>query len=153
MGLSLTLHFIGAVDGGIYEDICESLADLKGDEFELKLSGIGFFPPRKAPQVLWVGVEKNEYLVQLRNRIGSALRRSGVELEKRKFSPHITVARLRNSPPKKLATFLVAHNLYKSTSIKISKFKLYSSVLTQNGAMHAVEAEYMLGCDTNLPVL
>lgn len=148
----LTLHFIGEVDGGAYNDIVSSLTELtntiiaepKSAELQLQLSGLGFFPPRKIPKVLWVGVEKNEALMLLRNRIGAALRRAGVQLEKRKFSPHITLARLRNSPRDKVAGFLAGHNLYKSKKFAVTDFKLYSSVLTRKGAAHTVEKVFQL---------
>ncbi len=140
----LTLHFIGDVDGALYGDICESLDDVRSENLHIRLSGLGFFSQRKEPKVLWVGLERNEALVQLRNRIGAGLKRAGVELERRKFSPHITVARLRNSPKSKLMTFVAAHNLYKSSNVEISEFKLYSSVLTSNGAIHSVEEEFKL---------
>ena len=111
----------------------------------MRLDGIGLFPPRKIAKVLWVGLQKNEELEILRNRIGSVLKRAGVEVEKRKFMPHITLARLRKPPMEKLATFVAAHNLYQSRTMRIENFKLYSSVLTSKGAVHTVEAVYSLG--------
>lgn len=141
----LTLHFIGEVDGAVFRDIRDQLKDVRGDAVEMRLSGIGLFSSRKTPKVLWVGVQKNDALEMLRNRIGSALRKAGVQVERRKFAPHITLARLRNAPEEKLARFVAAHNLYSSRKFGIEDFKLYSSVLTSKGAFHNVEEVYHLG--------
>ena len=140
----ITMHFIGEVDGGEFEDIRQTLSEVRGEEFEITLNGIGVFPPRKEPKVLWVGVDKSDELQQLRNRVGSALKRAGVELERRKFSPHLTLARLKKTPSGKLAMFMGGHNLYRSSVIKVKEFTLYSSVLTSKGAIHNVEEVYRL---------
>jgi 2'-5' RNA ligase len=141
----LTLHFIGEVDGAVFRDVRDLLADVRGNALETRLAGVGLFPPRKIPKVLWVGVDTNEQLEMLRNRIGSLLMRAGVEVEKRKFMPHITLARLRNTPMGRLARFLAAHNLYASRTMIIKNFKLYSSIVSSKGAVHTVEGVYPLG--------
>ncbi len=141
----LTLHFIGEVDGTLYAEVREQLEDVRGELLEMRLGGVGLFPPRKIPKVLWVGLQKSEQLQLLRNRIGSSLRRAGVKVEKRKFAPHITLARLRNTPREKLILFVAAHNLYRSRIMSIDNFKLYSSVLTSKGAVHTIEEVYPLG--------
>ena len=75
--LHLTLKFVGEVDGGVFNDVINALGEVASEPFELTLKGVGHFPPRRDPEVLWVGVAKNERLVQLRNRIESALAEDG----------------------------------------------------------------------------
>ncbi|MBU0483003.1 MAG: RNA 2',3'-cyclic phosphodiesterase [Proteobacteria bacterium] len=101
--LHLTLRFIGEVDGVMLNEIKGALAEVKSHPCAMRLKGIGHFPPRKQPKVLWAGVEDHKPLVQLRNRIESILVRCGLEPEHRKFSPHITIARLRDTPISKVA--------------------------------------------------
>lgn len=143
--LHLTLRFIGEVDGGVFADIREALDEVRGEPFPMRLKGFGHFPPRKPPRVLWVGVEGNEELVRLRNRIEQALVRAGLEPEHRKFSPHITLARLKETPLKRLTNFFAGNALYASPSFEVSEFHLYSSRLSPKGAVHTREETYPLG--------
>lgn len=142
--LHLTLRFIGEVDGGMFEDVREALSEIKADSFTMQLKGMGYFPPRKKPKVLWVGIEKNEKLTILRNRVEAAVVKTGLSPEQRKFSPHITLARLRDSPLKKVTNFLAGNSLFESEPFRVEEFHLYSSLLTSKGAIHQVEATYPL---------
>ena len=142
--LHLTLRFIGEVDGGIFQDIRDGLGDIKADPLTLVLKGTGFFPPRKKPRVLWVGLQKNDLLVTLRNRIEGKLTALGLEPETRKFSPHITLARLKNTPVSKVTRFLSSNNLFATPPFPVREFYLYSSFLTGKGAIHRREASYPL---------
>ena len=54
----LTLRFIGELDKGRLDEVAEALAMVRARPFELLLEGLGHFPPRGEPRVLWVGVEK-----------------------------------------------------------------------------------------------
>lgn len=142
--LHLTLRFIGEVDGGLYTDIKDSLQDIRMDAFSVKLKGLGHFPPRKNPRVLWVGIEPQDSVTMLRNRVESVLVKIGLEPERRKFSPHITIARLKDPPISRVAGFLEEHCLFSTTAFPISDFYLYSSILTPKGAIHKIEAIYQL---------
>lgn len=142
--LHLTLQFIGEVDGRLFQDIGERLASVSARSFSFRLAGVGFFPPRGKPRVVWVGLQHKEQLVQLRNQVVSRLLAAGVELERRKFSPHITLARLNNTPAAKVGRFLEHHNLFCSTLFSVHRFHLYSSQLGKKGAVHRIEATYEL---------
>lgn len=143
--LHLTLRFIGEVDGGVFLDIREALHSLKASPLELTLKGVGFFPPRKQPRILWVGIDKNDPLQLLKKRLDSTLSPLGLEPEKRKFSPHITLARLKNTPLTRLTQYLAGNNLFCTPAVAIRQFQLYSSVLTAKGAVHELQATYELG--------
>jgi len=142
--LHLTVRFIGEVDGAVFRDIRDILNEIRFAPFSLQLKGVGYFPPRGAPRVLWVGLEKSEPLHLLRKKIDSALLRVRVEPEGRKFSPHITLARLKNSPVQKIANFLAGNGLFSQEPFQVEDFKLYSSVLSPKGAYHRVERIYSL---------
>ena len=141
--LHLTLALIGEVDGSTFLDIREALAEIEAPVFSLTLSGLGFFPPRGAPRVLWAGVTDNPALKQVQKKLVSCLHRSGVTLEKRKFSPHITLARL-NGASAKLERWLAARSLLRLGPFPVENFALYSSILGRQGATHILEAEYSL---------
>ena len=71
--MHLTLRFIGEVDRAAFEDVVHALGEVEADAFELALAGVGHFPPRGAPKVLWAGVRQNPALNLLQSRIESAL--------------------------------------------------------------------------------
>jgi 2'-5' RNA ligase len=142
--MHLTLRFIGNADSSKFLDIQEALASIKAKRFALSLKGIGHFPPRGEPKVLWVGMEKSEPLFELRRKIDRSFHRAGIENEDRKFHPHITLARLNGSPEDWVGNFIQMHNLFRSAPFKVEEFHLYSSVLNPRGARHAIEATYGL---------
>lgn len=143
--MHLTLRFIGEVDGGLFRDIKEGLADIETGGFVLQVKGLGFFPPRKTPRVLWAGIAPVEQVSALRQRIDNVLLGLGLAPEGRKFSPHITLARLHDTPPARLSRFLAGNSLFATEAFPVSEFHLYSSELTAKGAFHTIEASYKLG--------
>ncbi|MFC1827036.1 RNA 2',3'-cyclic phosphodiesterase [Thermodesulfobacteriota bacterium] len=142
--LHLTVRFIGDVDGTLFHDIKNILEEVNIPPFDLQLKGVGHFPPRGAPRVLWVGLDKSELLQLLRNKIETTLLKIGLKHEKRKFSPHITLARLKNTHLQKVANFLSGNGLFSQEPFQVDDFKLYSSILTRKGAIHRVERVYPL---------
>lgn len=141
--LHLTLRFIGEVDGAEANAIDDALAAITAPSFTLELKGVGSFGG-KNPRDLWAGAAPNEALVHLNRKIESALQRIGLEPEARKFTPHVTLARLRNAPRGAVMDYLTDHALYASTPFAVTAFCLYSSKLTSDGSIYRVEKEYGL---------
>ncbi len=142
--IHLTLRFIGEVDGGAAKEIKEALTEVQASPFSLTVRGVGHFPPRRAPRVLWAGLDPCEELVVLRNRIEKRIVDCGLDPESRKFSPHITIARLKDSPIKRVGEFLAGNSLFCSDPLAVNEFMLYSSRLLKSGAVHTVERRYSL---------
>ena len=140
----LTLRFIGEVEQGTFYEIGEALANVSHPPFELALKGLGQFPPRGAPHTLWVGIDDPAgALATLRRRIERALGEVGLEPERRKFTPHVTLGRLRGPPPEeRLASYLFRRNLFRSERFPVSSFGLYASQLRPEGSLYTLEAEY-----------
>jgi 2'-5' RNA ligase len=90
----LTLRFIGEAPRHIAEEIDHTLAALKAPAFVLTLAGIGTFAKGGRSQSLWLGVARSEPLERLQSKIETALQRCGLEPERRRFQPHVTLARL-----------------------------------------------------------
>ncbi|GAA0558917.1 RNA 2',3'-cyclic phosphodiesterase [Rhizomicrobium electricum] len=141
--LHLTLRFIGEVDGAQATAIDDALATIAVPSFTLELKGVGSFGG-KIPRDLWAGAAPSEPLVHLNRKIESALQRIGLEPEARKFTPHVTLARLKNSPRGAVMDYLTDHALYASTPFTVTAFCLYSSKLTSDGSIYRVEKEYGL---------
>ncbi len=70
---------------------------LKARGFSLALAGVGTFARGGRSNALWVGVERNQQLDHLQSKIETALQRCGLEPERRRFQPHLTLARLDNA--------------------------------------------------------
>ena len=141
--LHLTLRFIGDVDHSMLPDIVDVLEGVSCAPFSVTLQGTGFFPPRKKPQIVWAGVEKNDGLLVLRNNIEAGLVSVGLTPEKRKFFPHITLARLQRTPSSWVGRYLEDHGLFFCPPFQVNSFQLYSSVLNPKGARHYSEQEFI----------
>ena len=142
--LHLTLRFIGDADQFLYEEIRRSLAEIQFDIFDLALEGVGHFPAKGKPQVLWVGLEKNEPLLQLQKLVDRVVQQAGVAPDGYKFSAHITLARLKDTPMSRVTDYLIEHMNFKTEPFEITEFHLYSSVLTSKGSIYEVEETYEL---------
>ncbi len=140
----LTLCFIGEVDGSTFLDIREALAEITVPQFSLQLQGVGFFPPRGQPRVIWAGIQKSEPLHLLQRKITTRLFHLGLEPDNRKFSPHVTLARLQQTPAAKVGKYLQNSGLFRSMPYLVDQFSLYSSVLGRAGASHRIEQRYPL---------
>lgn len=139
----LTLRFVGEVDHETFYDIGETLGEISLPPFDLTLRGLGQFPPRGPLRHLWVGVEASEALERLRRRVERKVAAAGVAAERRKWVPHVTLARFRTPPPEpRLASWLGARSLFRATPFPVSSFGLFSSRLRPEGAEHVLEAEY-----------
>ena len=142
--LHLTLRFIGEVDNEVFADVAGALAAVSVAPFPLRLSGVGHFPPRGAPKVLWAGVEDGESAALLHRKIEARLRGPGLPPDRRKFSPHVTLARLKATPIGRVRDFLAVNGSFASEAFPVSDFHLYSSRLASGGAVHRLEASYAL---------
>ena len=145
--LHLTLRFIGEVSEDRLADITAALATVKGVPFSMNLSGVGHFESRRRVRTLWVGIEPNAELEALYGRVESALVRAGLEPEGRKFSAHVTVARLKAVPAAKVADWLAAGAAFGVPPIPVDHFTLLSSFLSRSGAIYSTVQEIPLGKD------
>ena len=141
----LTLRFIGDADDGLLQDIQFALADIEASAFDLALKGVGYFPPRGPAKILWAGIEAEPRLHRLREQVRAALEALGLEPERRKFAPHVTLARFkRGAAAARVADFLSIHALFRTQSFPVTQFHLYSSRLRPEGALHLIESSYPL---------
>lgn len=140
----LTLRFLGDQDDNTFGIIRDGLGSLVAPSFHAAFRGIGHFPLRGEPEVLWTGVEKNEELMSLRHKVESLLASKGVERDGRKFHPHVTLARIRESRGEWVARYIVQHSLFSLSEIPVQSFSLFSSRLTPEGSIHTREGFYPL---------
>jgi RNA 2',3'-cyclic 3'-phosphodiesterase len=141
----VTLRFIGETPRYLAEEIDHALAGLKVPWFTLTLAGIGTFTKGGRSQSLWIGVERSEPLERLQSKIETRLQRCGLAPERRRFQPHLTLARLDSAAGAKLGGFVQAHNLFRSDPVPVEHFTLFSSLLGKDQAVYTAEVEYALG--------
>lgn len=139
----VTLRFIGEVDEGLASDLDERLQGIRAERFDLGLAGVGHFGGK--PHMLWVGVERNPALMSLRDKVEQAAVRAGLEPDQRRYTPHVTLARIKVPPPPgKLQAFLSEHALFRAPPFPVAQFSLIASYLTKSGAIYEEQADYRL---------
>jgi 2'-5' RNA ligase len=144
--LHLTLSFIGEVDGRDAAMIDDALAGIRAPGFTLQLHGVGQFGTGKLTRAhaLWAAARPNPALEHLQRKVDTAIRRVGTAQEAHKFTPHVTVARMRNPEPGKVLEWLSHYALYTSIEFEVRAFHLYSSLLTSDGSIYRIERDYEL---------
>ena len=140
----VTLRFIGELPGWRAEEVDIALAGLRAPGFTLQLAGIGTHEKGGKVNALWAGVERNPQLDHLQTKIETALQRAGLERERRRFVPHVTLARLDSIPEAKVAAWVAGHNLFRSDPVPVEHFTLFSSLLGKEQAAYVPEVEYNL---------
>ena len=137
----LTLRFIGEIDEGQAEDVDAALSHIRAPRFDVTLATVGHFGLRQ----LWVGVECNDALQRLHDKIESAVSRLGFSPEERRYTPHVSLARLKGPSEARLQEYLSAHALYRGKPFRADRFSLIASYLTKSGAIYEDQADYPLG--------
>lgn len=141
--LHVTLRFIGEVEEGLAVEIHDALAEVHAPAFTLALDRFGTFG-RSAPNHLWVGVERNPELLHLQAKVDSAVVRLGLPPEGRKYTPHITLARFKDSPVGRVQEFIAGHSPFHAGPLAMDRFVLFRSHLGRGGAEYEAVAEYPL---------
>ncbi len=139
----ITLRFIGDIDGRTASEIEDTLADVRIDPPVITLSGIDTFGGNR-PHSVFASVASNRTLLELQGEHERRLRRVGLPPEKRKFTPHVTLARLRSASVLDVADFLASRGIFHSISFKPDRFVLFSAREQVGGGPYLVEAAYPL---------
>jgi len=139
----LTLRFIGDIDDALARDIAGLLGRVQRVPFELRLDGLASFGGRK-PRAVVAAVAPVAPLIELQAEHERLLQRLGLEPEGRKYTPHVTLARLRDSSSREVADYLSVRAHYRSSSFAISRFVLLSSRSSVGGGPYVVEEAYPL---------
>jgi 2'-5' RNA ligase len=139
----ITLRFIGDVDSRTADEIAGSLDQISRTSFSLELNGLGSFGSRR-PHSLWAGVTMTRELSDLQAELERRIQRIGLEPERRKFAPHVTLARLRGTSETEVANFLALRGNFRSPPFPVGRFVLLSSRASRGGGPYIVEEAYPL---------
>jgi RNA 2',3'-cyclic 3'-phosphodiesterase len=140
--IHLTLKFLGDVPSNHLDFLKQSLTQIatSSPAFDLQLDGLGAFPNRKQPRVLWIGIQAGSELHSIKQNIESAMNRLGYEKEERSFSPHLTLGRVRPSispaDTVKIRDALQAIQLGRIGTARVNSVHLFKSDLSPAGSQH-----------------
>lgn len=147
--MHLTLSFLGNVCSTAEEMLKKNLGAFTWKPFFLPISGLGKFPGKGRPSVLWIGVGTGHpHLFQLHKRVQEAAIGAGLEPDLRSFHPHVTLARCRDVSEQSVRNFLKSHASFDAGMIHVESFSLNSSVLTAAGSVYT--CELVVPCSSGL---
>lgn len=141
--LHITLRFAGDITGLTAREFEQGLAEIELDAFELRLEGLGTFGGN-SPHTVWAGVLPSPALDALARGCDRAARNAGLPSSKRPYKAHVTLARLRDTPPELVARTLGKLGAYRSELFSVNSFVLFSSKPKVGGGPYVVEAEFPL---------
>lgn len=139
----LTLRFAGDIGNVLAREFIANLSEVNLDAFELTISGLGAFGGRE-PHSVWAGVQPCAALDALAKAHEKAARNAGLPPDKRSFTPHITLARLKNSRPEDVAQYLTRYGGYRSEAFFVGQAVLMSSRPGVGGGPYAIEDRFPL---------
>jgi len=149
--LHLTLKFLGYVDAGVIGNITSALEEsCRGvAPFQLGVNGLGVFPNPRRVQVVWVGLTGElEKLAALQKRIDTVLTPLGFRAEARPFTPHLTLARVREEAGpeerQRLGELVASITLEPAGSFTVDAVHLMKSQLTRTGPIYTRQASVTL---------
>ena len=139
----MTLRFIGDVDAPTADELVHALDRVHRPEFSLSLVGMGSFGSRK-PHSLWAGVSASPDLIALQAEIERICQRLGLKPDPRKFTPHVTLARLRGARVDDVVGYLSARSNFRADPFTVSRFVVLSSRESVGGGPYVTEEAYPL---------
>ena len=142
--LHVTLRFIGEVNEAAGGDIAEALAGVRSEPVTVTLEGAGHFGNRKKTYSVWIGVRAAPALSALRDRIDRALASCGLASESRKYTPHVTVARLGRVRTDHVRAWLEAAAGFAAPPFEAGEFVLYESRPGRSGNAYVPLTEFSL---------
>jgi 2'-5' RNA ligase len=137
--LHITLSFIGDTTEEQVNYISEQLEKIGSgySSMELHFKELGVFPNLRKPGVFWIGMERNELLENLQGEIEVMLRNYGINRDDKKFSPHLTIARIKwIDDIDRLKYWLKKYEGETIQKTKIGEVIYYESKLTANGPIY-----------------
>ncbi|MFD1198284.1 RNA 2',3'-cyclic phosphodiesterase [Brucella gallinifaecis] len=139
----ITLRFIGDVEGHVADEVANALDRIRRPEFMLNLSGVDAFGSKK-PHSIYAGVSPSPELNALQAEIERICQRLRIPADPRKFTPHVTLARLRNPRIEDVVQYLSSRGNFSTMPFKVGRFVLMSSRDSVGGGPYIVEEAWPL---------
>src|SRR6516162_10581667 len=142
----MTLRFIGDVDDVVAHEVASLLFRVRRPAFELHVEDLKSSGGRK-PRAVVATLAPIRALMELQAEHERLMQRVGLEPDGRKYIPHVTLARLRESSSRQVADYLALRAPFRSAPLTVSRFVLFSSRASIGGGPYVVEAAYPLSDD------
>ncbi len=139
----VTLRFIGDVDEATAAEIDALLADVWHPPFALRLAGVDFFGGAR-PHSVHARVEPTPPLISLQQMHERICQLAGLKPERRRFVPHVTLARCRGAPLEAVRRYVGEHGLFSAGPFEVRRFALFSARPSRGGGPYVVERAYDL---------
>ncbi|OJF96084.1 RNA 2',3'-cyclic phosphodiesterase [Pararhizobium antarcticum] len=139
----ITLRFIGDVDNRTADEIVDRLDRIERPEFQLRLTGMGAFGSKK-PHSVFAGVSPPPEIYALQAEIERICQRLGLPADPRKFTPHVTLARLRSSRVDDVVSYLGERGNFHTSTFTVPRFVLLSSRDSVGGGPYLTEEIFPL---------
>ena len=134
-----TLRFLGEVQAPLLDQVRRELAQLAFQPFTVELRGVGAFPNPRRPNVVWVGITKGgEELQGIFSRLEPRLRGLGFPADRKGFSPHITISRVKSGRNRDaLYSSITDLSDKEFGSMTVESIRLKKSILTPKGPVYS----------------
>lgn len=143
----LTLKYLGDVELPLLERIGAGLekVSLQHHKFDFVVSGLGAYPSLRSPRVIWAGVhDKEKGLHLIREDIESEMVKLGLPAEERKFSPHLTLGRVKEVRSAPGLDDVVHHLTLDARIVPVTEIKLMRSRLSRSGPEYFCISSFVL---------
>jgi RNA 2',3'-cyclic 3'-phosphodiesterase len=140
----VTLRFAGDIDARTADDFAHGLEGVRRQPMDIAIDALDVFGGNK-PRALVALLRATPELAALQSEHESVARRAGLAPERRKFTPHVTLARLRGAPAEAAAFFIASMGRFPIQRFTATRFVLFSSRASTGGGPYVVEAAYPLG--------
>ena len=144
--IHLTLRFLGEIPVVLVDEIFKVMQSAVRPPFEMEVKGLGAFPSVTRPRVIWAGVSDGaEAVVEIHRKIEAGLKRLGFRPEDKRFTAHITIARVksRRNVERLLRVFQEYRNAVFGRML-VDCIRLKKSVLTPRGPIYTTLREVQL---------
>jgi 2'-5' RNA ligase len=137
--IHITLRFLGEIDSSLVNQISECIDRISFNPFIINIKGLGVFPNFRRIRVIWAGIENgNEEIKNLSYRIENEIRKLGFPSNKRKYNPHLTIARVRSrNLDIRLIETIKEFEDFEFGFFKVEFLELKRSVLTPRGPRYS----------------
>jgi len=139
----LTLRFIGDVDDALAHEVASLLGRVRRPALQLRFDGLSSFGGKR-PRAVVAALAQTAGLMELQAEHERLMQRVGLEPEGRKYTPHVTLARLRDCSSRQVADYLATRAFLAPLPFQVSRFVLFSSRASVGGGPYVVEAAYPL---------
>ena len=135
----ITLKFLGDTNESQIDEIDKIMKDAvkEIDPFNIQLKGAGVFPNQNYIKVIWMGIKQGEPIGVIASKIDEQLSKIGFKKEKRGFSPHLTIARVKSAKGKdEILHVIEKYRDVQFVDIRVDSIKLKKSDLTPKGPIY-----------------